>query len=207
MRLLKSLESLASSHLTLQRYSKLQERFISDLLISITNILEMYDTYTSGHSTNVAETSTIIARKMGLSKSEIDDIFWASMVHDIGKLLIPLSIINKKDKLTDSEYELVKKHPIWGYMALIKSEFLIHIPEYVLYHHERWDGTGYPYGLKGEEIPLAAQIIAVADAYDAMTSDRAYRDSMSHEKAIKEIKENRGTQFSPKVVDVFINFK
>ncbi|MEJ6952552.1 HD domain-containing phosphohydrolase [Natronospora cellulosivora (SeqCode)] len=204
IRLLKSLECIASSHLTLQRYNKLQENFIKELLLSITNILEMYDKYTSGHSVNVAELSAKIAKRMGMNKQEIVDIYWAGMVHDIGKLLVSLDIINKKGKLTEEEYEIIKKHPIWGYKALNKSDFLNHIPNYVLYHHERWDGKGYPKGLKANEIPMAAQILSVADAWDAMISKRAYRDAMNKEEALEEILKNKGVQFSPEVVEVFI---
>ena len=113
-------------------------------------------------------------------------------------------LFNKKGSLSKVEYELVKNHPVWGSKALSDSETLEHISEYVLYHHERWDGGGYPNGLERNEIPIISQIISVADAWDAMTSNRAYRDSLSKEAAFKEIEENRGTQFSPKVVDVFV---
>ncbi|MFP4662473.1 MAG: HD domain-containing phosphohydrolase [Halanaerobiales bacterium] len=188
----------------ISRRKKAEENYIKDLIISITYILEMYDIYTSGHSRNVAEISTEIAQKMGLKKQKMDDIYWAGMVHDIGKLLIPLDIINKKGRLTDTEYELIKKHPVWGYMALNKSRYLIHIPGVVRHHHERWDGKGYPDGLKGDQIPLASQILALADAYEAMTSERPYRCAMSHRSAVREIISNTGTQFSPEVVDVFL---
>jgi len=128
-----------------------------------------------------------IAEKMGLSEEEINNTYWAGMAHDIGKLLVSIDILNKKTSLTDKEYELIKKHPIWGYKALSKSDSLKHIAKYVLYHHERWDGRGYPEGIKGDNIPLISRILAVADAWDAMTSKRAYRAPFSREEALKEI--------------------
>jgi len=164
----------------------------------------MYDRYTSGHSESVANIASNIAQKMSLSKNEIKDTYWAGMVHDIGKLLVPLHILNKDETLTDSEYELIKKHPYWGYKALSKSDSLKHIAKYVLHHHERWDGKGYPYALKGDEIPLISQILAVADAWDAMTSKRAYRDPLSTDEALEEIKNNIDKQFSPKITKVFL---
>jgi PAS domain S-box-containing protein len=126
------------------------------------------------------------------------------MVHDIGKLLIPLSILNKSSSLNQKEASLIQKHPYWGYKALSNSKTLRHISKYILCHHERWDGKGYPEGIAKDEIPLLAQILTVADAWDAMLSKRAYRNSLSFEQALNEIKKNKGTQFSPRVVDAFI---
>ena len=203
-KMLESFACLASAFFSFQRYNKLQGQFTKELILSITHILEMYDRYTKGHSESVAELSANLAQRMGLSQEEITATYWAGMVHDIGKLLVPLKVLNKKGSLTENEYKIIKKHPIWGYEALNKSESLIYIAEYVLYHHERWDGNGYPQGLKENEIPLISQIIAVADAWDAMTSKRSYRAPLSREKAIEEIKKNKGRQFSPEVADVFL---
>jgi len=166
--------------------------------------MEMYDLYTKGNSENVAEIASAIAKEMNLSKKTIKNTYWSGLVHDIGKLLIPIKILNKKDKLTDKEFELIKEHPVLGSRALESSNSLKPIARYVKSHHERWDGRGYPEGLKENEIPLISQILSVADAWDAMLSRRSYRDSMSFEYALKEIKRNKGTQFSPKVVDAFI---
>jgi len=203
-RILESFATLTSAFFAYKRYDYLQGKFTRELISSIIKILEMYDIYTKGHSENVANISLLIAEKMNLSEEEVIDSYWAGMVHDIGKLLVPVEILNKKGSLSKVEYELVKNHPVWGSKALSDSETLEHISEYVLYHHERWDGGGYPNGLERNEIPIISQIISVADAWDAMTSNRAYRDSLSKEAAFKEIEENRGTQFSPKVVDVFV---
>ncbi|RCW82539.1 PAS domain S-box-containing protein [Halanaerobium sp. DL-01] len=203
-KVLKSFSSLASSFFAFKRFDNLQTNFTKELITSIIKIMEMYDLYTKGHSENVAKIAAAIAKEMNLSKQTIRNTYWAGLVHDIGKLLIPLDIINKTEKLTDQEYELIKKHPVWGSKALSSSEILKPIAKYLLHHHERWDGRGYPEGLKENEIPLISQILGVADAWDAMLSKRAYRNSLSFEKALMEIKRNRGSQFSPQVADTFI---
>lgn len=204
IKLFDAFHNLAAAFFKLKEYNKLQNQFTKELITSMINILEEYDKYTSGHSENVAELSAEIAAEMDLAQPKINDAYWAGMVHDIGKLLVPLEILNKEDALTKDEYEIIKNHPLWGYEALHKSESLRHIAEYVLYHHESWEGSGYPDGLKGKEIPLISQILAVADAWDAMTSKRAYRDPLSKQKALQEIRENKGTQFAPKVADAFL---
>ncbi|MGM0380346.1 MAG: HD domain-containing phosphohydrolase, partial [Bacillota bacterium] len=203
-RILESFSSLVSSFFTFKRFDDLQNNFTKEMLTSIIKILEMYDQYTKGHSENVAKVASAIAKEMNLSKKAIRDTYWAGLVHDIGKLLLPINILNKKGKLKESEYGLIKKHPIWGNKALKHSKELKPIAKNILHHHERWDGTGYPNGLKGDEIPLISQIIAVADSWDAMLSKRAYRDSLSVKQAINEIKNNKDKQFSPEVVKAFL---
>ncbi|WP_160143038.1 HD domain-containing phosphohydrolase [Halanaerobium hydrogeniformans] len=203
-KVLKSFSTLASSFFAFKRFDDLQTNFTKELLTSIIKIMEMYDLYTKGHSENVAKLASAIAGEMKLSKKAIKDTYWAGLVHDIGKLLIPLNIINKQEKLTDQEYELIKKHPVWGNKALSSSKILKPIAYFILHHHERWDGRGYPEGLEENEIPLISQILAVADAWDAMLSKRAYRQSLSFEEALGEIKKNKETQFSPQVVDAFV---
>lgn len=202
--ILESFSTLASSFFAYKRFDRLQGQFTKELISSIINILEIYDVYTKGHSENVANLSLLIAEEMGLSEETALDSYWAGMVHDIGKLLVPVQILNKKGSLEEYEYELIKKHPVWSSQALSDSETLKHISKYVLYHHERWDGKGYPEALKGDEIPLVSQIIAVADAWDAMRSNRSYRDSLSESEALREIKANRGTQFSPRAAAAFL---
>ncbi|MFW6280409.1 MAG: HD domain-containing phosphohydrolase, partial [Halanaerobium sp.] len=203
-KVLNSFSTLASSFFAFKRFDDLQTNFTKELITSIIKIMEMYDLYTKGHSENVAKLASAIAKEMNLSRQIIRDTYWAGLVHDIGKLLVPINILNKKAKLTDQEYELIKKHPVWGNKALSSSKILSPIANYMLYHHERWDGKGYPEGLKGNEIPLISQILGVADAWDAMLSERAYRKSLSFGEALNEIKDNKGTQFSPQVVDAFI---
>lgn len=167
-------------------------------------MLEIYDLYTRGHSENVAKIAEKIGQKMGLSQQEINNIYWAGLVHDIGKMLIPLEILNKEGSLTDSEYETIKEHPVMGSNALSSSKSLGRIAKVVRHHHERWDGRGYPDGIKKEEIPIQSQILAVADAWDAMRSKRTYRKPLSYQKALSEIKKNKGEQFAPEVADCFL---
>ena len=207
LRVFEAFQSISESFFELKEYNKLQKQFTKELITSIIQLMEMYDTYTKGHSENVANLSVQIAERMGLSQKEKNDVYWAGMVHDIGKLLIPLSILNKSSSLNDKEYSLVQKHPYWGYKALSNSKTLRHISKYILYHHERWDGRGYPEGISKDEIPLLSQILTVADAWDAMTSKRAYRDSLTRDQAIEELINNRGTQFSPDIVNIFLEIR
>ncbi|MGM0410792.1 MAG: PAS domain S-box protein [Bacillota bacterium] len=203
-KILKSFANLASAFFAFKRFDKLRTNFTKELVTSIINLMEMYDIYTTGHSQNVAKLASKVAEKMNLPKKLIKDTYWAGLVHDIGKLLVPLNILNKEEKLSAEEYELIKKHPVYGQKALVDSESLEHISKYVLHHHERWDGKGYPEGLKGNDIPLISQILTIVDAWDAMLSKRAYREPLTKKEAINEIKENKGTQFSPKIVDYFL---
>lgn len=203
-KVMKSFATLASTFFAFKHYENLQGKFTKELISSIIKILEIYDTYTSGHSENVAEISAEIAKEMGLSQKLITDTYWSGMVHDIGKLLVPVSILNKKESLNEAEYEIIKNHPVWGSEALSNSDSLKHISEYILYHHERWDGRGYPEGLESNQIPLVSQILSVADAWDAMRSNRSYRDPLSKEKALLEITNNKETQFAPEVAEAFL---
>jgi len=203
-KILKSFSTLASSFFAFKRFDDLQTNFTKELLTSIIKIMEMYDLYTKGHSENVARLASAIAKEMNLSRKKIKNTYWAGLVHDIGKLLIPLNILNKQEKLTEQEFELIKKHPVWGSKALSSSKILKPIAKYILSHHERWDGKGYPDGLRANETPLISQILGVADAWDAMLSRRSYRNPLSFEQALAEIKANKGSQFSPQVVDSFI---
>ena len=198
--------NLANTFFKIEDYNILYSQFTKQLITSIVGVLEVYDKYTSGHSENVAKIAVKIAEELELSSEQQKLVYWSGMVHDLGKLLVPLRILNKTSKLTNDEYDIIKKHPIWGYKALEKGS-LDNIAQYVLHHHERWDGAGYPDGLKKDEIPLISQILSVADAWDAMTSNRAYRSSLSKEEALAEINHNQGTQFAPEVVEVFLKLK
>mgnify|MGYP006278950725 FL=1 len=193
--------NIASSFYKLKEYNSLQDNFTREIISSTIKMLEMYDLYTRGHSENVAELAVNIAEAMDLSKPEVDSVYWAGLVHDIGKLLIPLEVLNKEGKLTKSEYEVIKEHPVLGSNALSSSSSLKKIAKYVRHHHERWDGRGYPDGLSENEIPLVSQILCAADAWDAMRSKRTYRNSLSYEQALSEIKTNKGSQFAPKIVE------
>jgi len=168
--------------------------------------LDARDKYTSFHSRNVAYYSQEIAKHIGLSKKQCKHIYLGGLLHDIGKIGVPESILNKPTRLTHVEYEIIKKHPEIGYKMLINNYSFQKnsILDMVLYHHERFDGKGYPRGLAGERIPLVARIMAVADTFDAMTSRRVYRSNLDLEYTLKEIENNKGTQFDPNVVNTFL---
>jgi HD-GYP domain-containing protein (c-di-GMP phosphodiesterase class II) len=182
-----------------KKVQELQLNLLKTMIVSLTELLEIHDEYTKNHNENVANISKMIAKAMNFSDEETNQLYYAGLVHDIGKAVIPKEIINKNGKLNEEEYAIIKQHPLYGHKALVKSEVLNHISNIVLQHHERWDGKGYPNGIKGETIMYEARIIAIVDAYDAMTSDRPYRKALSKEESINEIKENAGKQFDPDI--------
>jgi putative nucleotidyltransferase with HDIG domain len=169
--------------------------------------LEAKDIYTSGHSQRVAESAVAIAKEMGMPPDSISKIQLAGLVHDIGKIGVKESVLNKVGKLTDDEFEHIKAHCEIGEHILTPIVEDEEILKAVRHHHERYNGKGYPDGLSGEQIPLGARILAVADAYDAMTSERPYRKAMSDETACTEIERGKGTQFDTEVADAFLRTK
>ncbi|WP_158095130.1 HD-GYP domain-containing protein [Gottfriedia luciferensis] len=182
-----------------------------ETLINLTSTLavslDARDQYTAFHSRNVAYYSREIARAMNKTTKICDDIYIGGLLHDIGKIGVPESILNKPSRLTEREFNQIKQHPQIGYdilqyISYFKKNGILDI---VLYHHEKYDGTGYPYGLKGENIPLVARIISVSDAFDAMTSQRTYRERNTIEHALQEIRNGRGKQFDPYIANVFLN--
>lgn len=156
------------------------------------------------HSHRVSILCKDMGEALGLPEHEVKELKTVGLLHDIGKVAIEENILNKPGKLTDEEWQEIKRHPEIGYRILNTVDDMAEMAEYVLAHHERWDGKGYPKGLKGKEIPLQSRIIAIADSYDAMTSERSYRSALSEEVAIGELKLNAGTQFDPELIDVFI---
>jgi len=172
---------------------------------AMVNSVDAKDKYTNGHSSRVAKYSKMIAERYGMSKQDLANVFYIAILHDIGKIGVPDTIINKPGKLTDEEYDVIKKHPEIGYNILKGIDAIPGISIGALNHHERFDGKGYPEGINGNDIPEMARIIAVADAYDAMTSNRSYRKYISQEKVREEIVKGRGTQFDPVFADIMLD--
>ena len=184
-----------------------EKQNLLDFTSSLTESLDARDKYTSYHSHNVAYYSREIAQAMKLSRKECENLYVGGLLHDIGKIGVPENVLNKPSRLTNEEFELIKQHPQMGY------NILKHVPvfknnsilEIVLHHHEKYNGTGYPQGLTGIDIPLAARIMAIADSFDAMTSKRIYRDKPNLDYAKTELINGKTTQFDPEIVDVFLN--
>ncbi len=176
----------------------------SNILNTLLKTLSEKSQETSRHSNRMAEFSLKLAEKINLSQSEINRLTLTAKLHDIGKTVIPESILNKKGELTEAEWREIKDHPAVGHRILNATEEFSHISEEVLSHHENWDGSGYPRGLKEEEIPILARIIAIVDAFDVMTHPQVYKKEISKKEALKEIKNNAGTQFDPELSELFI---
>ncbi|PLX38909.1 MAG: hypothetical protein C0608_11540 [Deltaproteobacteria bacterium] len=184
-------------------YADLEATF-KETIKSLALALEAKDAYTHGHSENVTRLSARTAKEMGCSQDFVETITQAGILHDIGKIGISGAILNKPSKLTPAEHSIIQSHPQMGKRILENISFLGEVVPIVYHHHERFDGSGYPEGLSGEDIPLGARIMQVADTYDAMTSNRPYRNGLSHEAARDEILRCRGTQLDPQCVDAFM---
>ena len=184
-------------------YQNLHESYLS-IIRALVSALELKDSYTRGHSESVTRYAVALAERLKLSPEEIESIEVAAVLHDIGKIGVQKSILNKPGKLDDEEWKEVRRHPEFSYKILKEVNFPWDVKPIIYAHHERYDGKGYPAGLKGEKIPLGAKILAVADTFAAMTSDRAYRKGVSKEVAIEELKRVAGTQLDPELVKVFI---
>ncbi|MBQ6538253.1 MAG: response regulator [Eubacterium sp.] len=180
-----------------------EELFIQ-VVESLATAIDAKDTYTNGHSVRVAEYSKEIAKRYGYNEEKQDAVFMMGLLHDVGKIGIPDSVINKPARLTDEEFALIKTHPSVGARILSNIKKMPRLADGARWHHERYDGKGYPDGLSGEDIPEESRMIAVADAYDAMTSNRSYRRSLSQEVVRGEIEKGKGTQFDPQFADIMI---
>ena len=187
----------------LSAHEELKESHIATMKALIMSE-EARDPYTSGHSRRVTEYAVRIAKKMGLDEAYARHIEYAGYLHDIGKIGISDAILNKEGRLNDEEWKIIQRHPDMALEILNPLKFLPEEKVIIKYHHERYDGKGYPDGVKGEGIPVGARIMAVADSFDAMNSKRPYRDALSKEKIISELKISRGTQLDPRIVDVFL---
>jgi HD-GYP domain-containing protein (c-di-GMP phosphodiesterase class II) len=168
--------------------------------------LETHDPYTKCHSESVARLSSEFAAYLGISDEKRKDIYLAGMVHDLGKLLIPTSILNKPARLSGSEFEIIKRHPMYAFDIFKDSKAMKDVALYIKYHHEWFDGRGYPENLSGEEIPFESRLLSLVDSWDAMTSDRIYQKGISKDEALIVLKENAGTQFDPILVEKWIKF-
>lgn len=187
----------------LEQQRKTKELFVQTVT-ALSDAVDAKDRYTSGHSKRVAEYARMIAARMGKDKEEQDEIYRAGLLHDVGKIRVPAEIINKAGKLTDEEFNIIKLHPVTGYHILSGISGNEYIAAAAKYHHERFDGKGYPNGLSGENIPEVARILSVADAYDAMASNRSYRAALPQEVVRSEIEKGKGTQFDPYVADIML---
>jgi putative nucleotidyltransferase with HDIG domain len=181
-----------------------ERKALLNSIMQIVKIIDAKDSYTAGHSVRVAEYTEKIARKLRLNEYDVDVLINLANLHDIGKVQIDLSILNKPGKFDDADWVEMKKHPEVGYKIVKEIVFLKNSAEAILYHHEKIDGKGYPYGIKGDRIPLFAKILTVADAYDAMTSDRPYRQALTQKKAIKELETYAGKSFDRRISSIMI---
>ena len=186
----------------LKKKTESMKRLFEETATALVNSIDAKDKYTHGHSERVAEYSRKIAEASGKSEEECEEIYFSALLHDVGKIGIPLDIINKDARLTDEEYETIKMHPVIGEQILSSISEYPYLSVAAHFHHERYDGKGYPERLKGEEIPEIARIVAVADAYDAMTSKRSYRDPLPQSKVREEIVRGAGSQFDPAFAQV-----
>lgn len=204
MKMFKQNESLVHKSNDLKEaYSKLNLSYKSTVL-ALSKAIDARDTYTSGHSERVTQISLKIGQALGLSPDKLDTLEIAALFHDVGKIGIPDRILNKSEKLTDEEFNKIKEHPSIGVDILKTIEFLDRTFPMILHHHEKYDGDGYPLGISGNSIPLESRIICVADSYDAMTSDRPYRNCLTHNVAIDELIKFKGIQFDPIIVEAFL---
>ena len=186
-----------------QLYAEMKNQYMS-MISALAAAIEAKDSYTHGHSTNVMEYAVKISKALGLEDNEVENVKYAGLLHDIGKIGVKDVILSKQGKLTSEEVAELRKHPVYGANIMEKVAILKDIAPLALYHHERFDGNGYPLGLKGEEIPLGARILAVADTYDAMRHGRSFREKVPLEQIRKELTENSGILYDPEIVTVML---
>ena len=198
---------LAITTAQIRKYNKRHERdniIINESIETFTGFIDAKDPYTNGHSKRVAKYTRRIAKEMGYEGEELDRIYYVALLHDCGKIGVPDNILRKPGKLTDEEFEIIKSHTVRGGEILHSFKSLENVGEGALYHHERYDGRGYPEGKAGEDIPLIARMICVADSFDAMNTNRVYRAKLTKEQIINEIESNKGSQFDPKIADIML---
>jgi HD-GYP domain-containing protein (c-di-GMP phosphodiesterase class II) len=184
-------------------YEELQSAFV-ETTVALANAIDIRDNYTNVHSQQIADWASKTAKLLGCKPQEIDDIYWGGLLHDIGKIGIPDAILNKAARLDSSEWEVIHRHPNLGADLILPIKKLVNVAPIIRYSHERFDGGGYPMGLRGEEIPLGARIVSVADSYSAMIDKRPYKEPLSEEKAMQELIDNSGKMYDPQVVEAFL---
>ncbi|MCR5078550.1 MAG: HD-GYP domain-containing protein [Bacilli bacterium] len=195
-----------SFELNYANYAVIKERrLLNEVIAAFAQAIDEKDKYTGGHSTRVAKYSVMIAKKMGLNAAKVEEIEQMALLHDIGKIGIPDAIINKDGKLTDEEFAVIKSHPALGGEILSKIHERPELLVGARWHHERYDGRGYPDGKKGIEIPFEARIICMADSYDAMTSNRSYRKYLPQDVVRKEVERCSGSQFDPEIAAIMLS--
>lgn len=204
VRLVKTLNELHESQVK-EAAAEARAHLSQEMMLALAKAVDAKDHYTNGHSVRVAHYAKMIAKRMGKSEKEQDDIYSMGLLHDIGKIGVPEDIINKKGKLTDEEYAVIKKHTVIGWEILKNITEIPELANGARWHHERYDGKGYPDGIAGEEIPEAARIICVADCYDAMTSKRSYSFPRPQKEVRDEIVRCSGTQFDPKIAEILVS--
>ncbi len=203
LRLINAIADYATS--SIQRtmlHDRLEESFLQTV-VSLANAMDARDSYTGDHSQRMADMASLVGEEMRLPTADIETLHWAGILHDIGKIGVPDGILNKKGKLTKEEWMIMKEHPLIGAQIVEPVKYLSAVSPIIRAHHEKYDGTGYPYGLSGEDIPFGSRILAVVDAYVAIRDERVYRAARSHEEAIAELRRFSGTQFDPVIVDIF----
>ncbi|HEY9288289.1 MAG TPA: HD domain-containing phosphohydrolase [Candidatus Dormibacteraeota bacterium] len=194
-----------SAHQELVTRRDVEAKLMTEVNMALANAIEAKDSYTRGHSERLAKLAGACAERMGLSRDEVAAVRLGAILHDVGKIGIPDRILRQSMALTEDEMAWMRRHPQIGADIIGPVEGLHHVAPLIRHHHEKWDGTGYPKGMKGDEIPLGSRIIAVADAFEAMVADRIYRPSLGLSKALEEIKSGRGSHFDPRVVDAFLD--
>jgi len=194
-----------SSHRELVTRRDVEAKLMTEVNMALANAIEAKDSYTRGHSERLAKLAGACAERMSLSRDEVGAVRLGAILHDVGKIGIPDRILRQSMSLTEDEMAWMRRHPQIGADIIGPVEGLHHVSPLIRHHHEKWDGTGYPNGLKGGAIPLGSRIIAVADAFEAMVADRIYRPSLGLEKALDELRTGRGSHFDPQVVDTFLD--
>src|SRR5437016_6048583 len=194
-----------SSHRELVTRRDVEAKLMTEVNMALANAIEAKDSYTRGHSERLAKLAGACAERMGLSRDQVAEVRLGAILHDVGKIGIPDRILRQSMALTEDEMAWMRRHPQLGAAIIGPVEGLHHVAPLIRHHHEKFDGTGYPKGLKGEDIPLGSRIISVADAFEAMVADRIYRPSLGLNKALDELRTGRGSHFDPKVVDAFLD--